>query len=297
MLFQETTAAEKRKKFRAALKKGKLMRFPGAFSPLVSMMIEKIGFEGVYVSGAVLSADLGLPDVGLTTLTEVATRGRAISRVTRLPAIIDADTGFGEPMSAARTVQEMEEMGLCGMHLEDQQSPKRCGHLDNKGLVDAPSMTKKVKAAVEAKRDPNFLIIARTDARASEGLDAAITRAKTYVDAGAEMIFPEALQDEKEFERFRKAVPVPLLANMTEFGKSKLLSAEQLQSLGYNLVIFPVTTLRLAMKAVEDGLKQIHKEGTQSALLDKMQTRAQLYELIRYEEYNAFDSNIFNFKV
>jgi methylisocitrate lyase len=296
MLFQETTAADKRKKFRAALKKGKLMRFPGAFSPLVSMLIEKTGFESVYTSGAVLSADLGLPDVGLTTMSEVATRGRAIARVTRLPAIIDADTGFGEPMSAARTVQEMEEMGICGLHLEDQVNPKRCGHLDNKNLVDAATMVKKIKAAVEAKRDPNFLAIARTDARASEGLDAAISRAKAYVDAGAEMIFPEALQDEGEFEKFRKAVPVPLLANMTEFGKSKLLSAAQLQSLGYNIVLFPVTTLRLAMKAVEDGLKQIHKEGTQSALLDKMQTRAELYELLRYEEYNAFDNSIFNFK-
>jgi methylisocitrate lyase len=297
MLFQETTAADKRKKFRAALKKGKLMRFPGAFSPLVSMLIEKIGFEGVYISGAVLSADLGLPDVGLTTMSEVATRGRAIARVTRLPAIIDADTGFGEPMSAARTVQEMEEMGICGLHLEDQVNPKRCGHLDNKNLVDAATMVKKIKAAVEAKRDPNFLAIARTDARASEGLDAAISRAKAYVDAGAEMIFPEALQDEGEFEKFRKAVPVPLLANMTEFGKSPLLSAATLESLGFNLVIYPVTLLRLAMGAIEDGLRTLLADGTQESLVPAMQTRKRLYELLHYDDYAAYDAEIVNFTI
>jgi methylisocitrate lyase len=232
MLFGDTTAGEKRAGLRAGLRSGKLLRFPGAFSPLVAMLIEKLEFEGVYVSGAVLANDLGLPDVGLTTLTEVTQRGKQIARVTKLPAIIDADTGFGEPMSVARTVQELEEAGLCGCHLEDQVNPKRCGHLDNKSLVDGQTMAQKIKAAAEAKRDANFLVIARTDARASEGLDSAIARAKAYVDAGAEMIFPEALGDEKEFEAFRKAVSVPLLANMTEFGKSKLLTAKQLESLG-----------------------------------------------------------------
>jgi methylisocitrate lyase len=297
MLFGNTTAAEKRASLRAALKSGKLLRFPGAFSPLVAMLIEKLNFDGVYISGAVLANDLGLPDVGLTTLTEVAHRGRQIARVSKLPAIIDADTGFGEPMSAARTVQELEEAGLCGCHLEDQVNPKRCGHLDNKSLVDTATMTQKIKAAADAKRDPNFLIIARTDARASEGLDAAIARAKAYVNAGAEMIFPEALGDEKEFEQFRKAIPVPLLSNMTEFGKSKLLTTSQLESLGYNLVIYPVTSLRLAMKAVEDGLTRIRDEGSQQNVLDKMQTRAELYELIRYEDYNKFDRNIYNFRI
>lgn len=298
MLFPTLTPAEKRKNFREALKSGKLLRFPGAFSPLVAMQIEKIGFEGVYISGSVLSNDLGYPDIGLTTLTEVAQRGRQISRATKLPAIIDADTGFGEPMSAARTVQELIEMGLAGCHLEDQVNPKRCGHLDGKALVSTEDMIKKIRAAADGKRlDPNFLIIARTDARASEGLDKAIDRAKAYVDAGAEMIFPEALADLKEFETFRKAVNAPLLANMTEFGKSKLLTTKELESVGFNLVIYPVTTLRIAMGAVERGLRQILSEGTQENVVPQMQTRKELYELTSYEAYNAFDQNLFNFKI
>ena len=298
MLFPTLTPAEKRKNFRAALQSGKLLRFPGAFSPLVAMEIEKIGFEGVYISGSVLSNDLGYPDIGLTTLTEVAQRGRQISRVTKLPSIIDADTGFGEPMSVSRTVQELIEMGLAGCHLEDQINPKRCGHLDGKSLVSKEDMIKKIRAGAEGKKlDPNFLIIARTDARANEGLDKAIDRAKAYVDAGAEMIFPEALADEKEFELFRKAVSVPLLANMTEFGKSKLLTTTQLQNAGFNLVIYPVTTLRLAMGAVSKGLQQVMKDGTQENIVPQMQTRKELYELTSYEMYNQFDQNVFNFKV
>lgn len=298
MLFPQVTAAEKRRLFREALKSGKLLRFPGSFSPLVSMLIEKKGFEGVYISGSVLSNDLGYPDIGLTTLTEVAQRGRVIARTTKLPAIIDADTGFGEPMSATRTIQEFIEMGLAGCHLEDQMNPKRCGHLDSKSLVTSDDMVKKVKAAANGKQlDKNFLIIARTDARASEGLDKAIDRAKAYVDAGAEMIFPEALQNEKEFEQFRKAISVPLLANMTEFGKSKLLSTKELSDLGYNMVIWPVSTLRLAMKAVEKGLDHVIKEGSFENFQDQMQHRKELYELTHYEDYNAFDQNIFNFKL
>ena len=296
MLFTSKSASQKRAEFRAALRSGKLLRFPGAFSPLVSLLIERHGFEGVYISGAVLSADLALPDVGLTTLSEVAQRGRAIARVTSLPAIIDADTGFGEPMSAARTVQEFEELGLCGCHFEDQLNPKRCGHLDHKSLVPAADMVKKIRAAVSARRDAHFLVIARTDVRESEGLAGAIERAKVYVDAGADMIFPEALHDEAEFERFRKAISVPLLANMTEFGKSKLLSARQLVDLGFNLVIYPVTSLRLAMKAVERGLAVLKSEGTQASLLDEMQTRAELYKLIQYEKYAQFDKDTYNFK-
>src|ERR1051325_2204048 len=180
MLFPLPSPAEKRAKFRAALNSGKLQRFPGSFSPLVSMLIERIGFDGVYVSGAVLANDLGLPDIGLTTLTEVCQRGRAIAKVTSLPAIIDADTGFGETMNVARSIQELEDAGLCGCHLEDQVNPKRCGHLDSKTLVDVPTMAQKVKAAAQAKRDTNFLVIARTDARAGEGLQSAIDRAKAY---------------------------------------------------------------------------------------------------------------------
>jgi methylisocitrate lyase len=297
MLFAKKLPVQKRAEFRAALKSGKLLRFPGAFSPLVAMLIERQGFEGVYVSGAALAADLGLPDVGLTTLSEVAQRGRAIAGATELPSLIDADTGFGEPMNAARTVREFEDFGLCGCHFEDQRNPKRCGHLDGKSLVPVDEMVKKIRAAVSARRDANFIIIARTDARASEGLDGAILRAKVYVDAGADMIFPEALADEGEFDKFRQAVSVPLLANMTEFGKSKLLTTEQLAGLGVNVVIYPVTSLRLAMKAVDDGLAALKKEGTQEPLLNEMQTRAELYELLRYADYQQFDRDVFNFKL
>jgi methylisocitrate lyase len=297
MLFAKKSSAQKRAGLRAALKSGKLLRFPGAFSPLVAMLIERQGFEGVYVSGAALSADLGLPDIGLTTLSEVAARGGAIARATDLPALIDADTGFGEALNVARTIQTLEDAGLCGCHLEDQVNPKRCGHLDNKSLVSAADMVKKIRAAVSARRDQNFVIMARTDARASEGLDGAIARAKACVDAGADAIFPEALADEGEFEKFRKAIKVPLLANMTEFGKTKLLTAKQLSDLGINIVIYPVTTLRLAMKAVAAGLAVLKKAGTQESLLKEMQTRAALYELIRYKDYEQFDKDVFNFKL
>lgn len=297
MLFTTKNAAEKRADLRKGLKSGKLQQFPGSYSPMVSMLIEQKGFDGLYISGAVLANDLGLPDIGMTTLTEVSLRGRQIARTSNLPSLIDIDTGFGEPMSVARSVMELEEFGISGCHLEDQVNPKRCGHLDNKQIVTREEMCKKVKAAADAKRDENFLIIARTDARASEGLDAAIDRARAYVDAGAEMIFPEAMKDESDFEAFRKAVDVPLLANMTEFGKSKLLSKEQLENLGYNLVIYPVTTVRLAMKAVEDGLDHIKKNGSQEAILDNMQHRKRLYEILRYEDYNKFDQDIFNFKL
>ncbi len=298
MLFPEITPAEKRKNFRAALQSGKLLRFPGSWSPLVSMEIEKQGFEGVYISGSVLSNDLGYPDIGLTTLSEVASRGRQIARTTKLPTIIDIDTGFGEPMSATRSVQEMIEMGLAGCHIEDQVNPKRCGHLDGKAIVSRDDMVRKVTGAARGKNlDPNFLLIARTDSRATEGLEASIERSKAYIDAGADCIFIEALENEKEFESFRKAINVPLLANMTEFGKSKLLTTEQLSNLGYNIVIYPVTTFRLAMKATIDGLASIKAQGTQEPILDKMQHRKDLYALTRYDEYNSFDQNIFNFKL
>lgn len=297
MLNTQVSHKEKRKKLKEMLSSGKLLKFPGAFSPLCAKLIQDIGFDGVYISGAVLSNDLGYPDIGLTTLTEVSQRGRQISRVTDLPTIIDIDTGFGEPMSAARTIQELEDLGISGCHMEDQINPKRCGHLDNKSLVSTKEMAMKIQAATKAKRDPNFVLMARTDARASEGLDAAIDRAKAYVDAGADMIFPEAMKDEKDFEAFRKAIDVPLLANMTEFGKSKLLSAKELEDLGYNMVIYPVTTLRLAMYHVEKSLRDIKEKGTQEHLLDEMQHRKRLYELVEYEDYNKFDQNVFNFKI
>lgn len=295
MLFNEVTAAEKRERFREALAGDRLLRFPGAFSPLVAMLIEELGFDGVYVSGAVIANDLALPDIGLTTMPEVAGRARAISRVTALPAFVDVDTGFGEPMNVARTVQELDELGLAGCHLEDQVQPKRCGHLEGKQVVETEEMVKKVRAAIEGRHDPNFLIMARTDARGVEGLDEAIERAKAYVDAGAEMIFPEGMADAGEFEAFRRAIDVPLLANMTEFGKSELLSVETLESIGIDLVIYPVTSLRLAMGAVERGLTQLRDEGTQEGLLDEMQTRERLYELVRYADYETFDQDVYDF--
>ena len=297
MLFAKKTAAEKRAALRAGLDAGKLLQAPGAYAPLVAMEIEAQGFDAVYVSGAVLAADLGMPDIGLTTLSEVAGRAHQIARVTELPAIVDLDTGFGEPMNAARSIRMIEEQGLAGCHIEDQVNPKRCGHLDNKTVVDMAEMVQRVRAAAEAKRDPDFLLIARSDARAVEGLDRAIDRMKAYVDAGADMIFPEALEGPAEFEAVREALAVPLLANMTEFGKSPLLSKAELEALGYNLAIYPVTTMRLAMHAVAEGLSELRAKGTQAGLLNRMQHRRDLYRLLRYEDYTAFDKDVFDFEV
>ncbi|MEW1633611.1 methylisocitrate lyase [Streptomyces sp. NPDC093801] len=295
MLHTHTTPAARRRSFRKQLSSGRLLRMPGAINPYSARLIQEAGFDGVYLSGAVLAADLGLPDIGLTTSTEVAARAQQITRTTDLPALVDADTGFGEPLNVARTVQLMEDAGLAGLHLEDQVNPKRCGHLDGKALIPLDAMRRRVRAAVDARRDPDFLLMARTDARSVEGLEAAIDRAKAYVDAGADAIFPEALGSEVEFEAFRKAVDVPLLANMTEFGKGPLLPARALEDLGYNLVIYPVTLFRLAMGAVEEGLRTIAQEGTQESLLPRMQTRSRLYEVLDYEAYTAFDGSVFDF--
>lgn len=295
LIAAATTATDKRAAFRAGLTSGTIQRLPGAINPLTAKLIQEIGFEGVYVSGAVVSADLALPDIGLTTLTEVSGRGRQIARVTDLPVLIDADTGFGEPMSAARTITVLEDAGIAGCHLEDQVNPKRCGHLDGKAVVPTEEMMRRLRAAVSARRDPNFVICARTDAAGIDGIDAAIERAKAYADAGADLIFTEALHTEEEFAKFRAAVDIPLLANMTEFGKSQLIPAQTLEDIGYNAVIYPVTTLRLAMGAIEAGLREIHDTGTQEGLLGRMQTRSRLYELLEYERYNEFDSGVFNF--
>ena len=297
MISNSKDPKEKRASLRKALKSGKLLRMPGATSPLVAKLIEQLGFDGVYVSGAVMSNDLGFPDIGMTTLSEVAHRASRIAQVTALPSLVDADTGFGETMNVHRTVKELEYMGLAGCHLEDQENPKRCGHLDHKTLTGVREMCRKIRAASDAKADSNFLVIARTDARTELGLEKAIERAKAYADAGAEMIFPEALADEREFEAFRKAVDLPLLANMTEFGKSRLLTADQLSNLGFNLVIYPVTAQRLAMFAVESGLRHIMEHGTQESILDRMQTRSRLYEVLEYEAYSAFDQSLYNFEL
>jgi methylisocitrate lyase len=297
MLHDAASPADKRAAFRSGLASGKLLRFPGAFSPLSAMLITRHGFEGVYISGAVISADLGLPDIGLTTVTEVAGRAQQIARVTALPALADADTGFGEPMNAARTVQLLEDAGVAGLHIEDQVNPKRCGHLDGKDVVDRDTAVKRIKAAVAARRDPAFVIAARTDAVAVNGLDDAIDRARAYADAGADLIFPEAMTGEADFERMRAAVDVPILANMTEFGKSPLLTAKTLENLGVNVVIYPVTLLRLAMHAADAGLAAIAGLGTQEGLLDQMQHRRDLYDLLDYQAYNTFDASVFNFRL
>ncbi|WP_010205831.1 methylisocitrate lyase [Salinibacterium sp. PAMC 21357] len=295
MLYAQTDPATKRAQFRERLASGELLRVPGAFNPLSARLIQDKGFDGVYISGAVISADLGLPDIGLTTLTEVAGRSQQISRMTDLPSLVDADTGFGEPMNVARTVQTLEDAGVSGLHIEDQVNPKRCGHLDGKAVVDTDTALKRIRAAADARRDPNLLIMARTDIRAVDGLDAAMDRAKQLVDAGADAIFPEAMKDLGEFEAMRKAVDVPILANMTEFGKSELFTTTQLSNIGVNIVIYPVTLLRSAMGAAERTLDAINADGTQQSVVAEMQTRARLYELLDYESYNSFDSSVFNF--
>ena len=295
MHFVKKDPKQKKENLVSKLKTGNLLRFPGAYNALVAKLIEEIGYDGVYVSGGVMANDLGMPDIGLTTLHDVSTKSHQIARVTNLPTIIDIDTGFGEAMNVSRTIETIEGLGVSGCHIEDQMNPKRCGHLDNKELVSTEEMVKKIKAAVKARKDNNFQIIARTDANAAEGLEKTIARAQAYVDAGADIVFPEALKDEKEFEEFRKKIKVYLLSNMTEFGKSKLLTKEQLENLGYNIVIYPVTTQRLALKNVEDGLKQIFEEGHQNNVIGKMQTRKRLYELVDYEKYGEFDQSVFNF--
>lgn len=281
-------------RLRAALKANKPLVIPGVFNALVAKMAERAGFSAVYQSGAALSAGLsGLPDVGLITQTEFAEQGRYLAQSVSIPVISDADTGFGEAFSVERTVQTYESAGLAGLHLEDQQFPKRCGHLSGKTLVSAEEMAGKIRAAVAARRDANFLIIARTDARAVNGIEAARERALAYVGAGADMIFPEALESRDEFAQFAEGFPVPLIANMTEFGKSPLLTAEELGDLGYAAVLFPVTTFRAAMQAAWKTLTTLQATGTQQALLDSFQTRAELYDLLGYEDFDQRDRDYF----
>jgi methylisocitrate lyase len=286
--FVEKEPSQKRIDFNEKLKSNRILRVPGAYNPLTAKLIEEIGYDAVYVSGGVMANDLGFPDIGLTTLQDVSTRSYLISRVTNLPTIVDIDTGF---KSCKETIETFEEFGITAVHLEDQIERKRCGHLDNKELISKDEMVKKIKECVAAKKDDNFKIIARSDAKGVEGID----RCKAYVDAGAEIIFPEALQDEKDFEKVRKELSCYLLANMTEFGKSKLFNFKELENFGYNIVIYPVTTQRLAMKNVEDGLRDIYANGHQNNIIDKMQTRKRLYELVEYEKYNSLDEKIFNF--
>ena len=293
MHFTKKIPLKKRKDLKKKLNSKKLLKFPGAYNPLTAKLITEINFDGIYISGAVMANDLGIPDIGLTTLQEVSYRSNQIAKVTDLPSIVDADTGFKD---CKKTIETFENIGLAGCHIEDQVEEKRCGHLDNKEIISLNDMVNKIKLAVKSKNDKNFLIIARTDANSVEGIKKTIERVKAYEDAGADVIFPEALKDEKEFEIIRKNSRSFLLANMTEFGKSKLLPVSKLENLGYNIVIYPVTTQRLAMKNVEDGLRAIMKDGHQNNILDKMQTRKRLYELVEYEKYNTPGKKITDFK-
>ena len=259
-------------------------QLPGAHNASTALAIERAGFPAVYISGAGLAnATAGLPDIGLLTLTEVTQLAGYIARAVKIPALVDADTGFGGPARTAQAVRIFERAGLAGMHLEDQVFPKRCGHLAGKAIVSVKEMTAKIRAAVKARSDPDFLIVARTDARAVEGLAAAEARARAYLAAGADAIFPEALETPREFREFARQVRAPLMANMTEFGRSPLLSLRQLAAAGYRMVLFPLTTFRVSMHAAEECLRDLHRRGTQRAWLDRMQTRAELYELLGYD--------------
>jgi len=270
---------------------------PGAFNALTAMQIERAGFDAVYISGASLAAARGLPDIGLLSMTEVLSDATTIVDAVAVPALADADTGYGGPLNVMRTVRAFEQAGLAGLHLEDQDRPKQCGHLPGKRLVTVADMARKIAAAVEARRDPDFLIVARTDARAGEGLEGAIVRARAYVEAGSDAVFPEALESAEEFRLFAQGlcqvgVMVPLVANMTEFGKTPYLTVQEFEALGYRLVLFPVTALRSAAKAVETMLAELHARGTQQQALDRMLTRTQIADLLGYEEYERRGQDI-----
>jgi methylisocitrate lyase len=280
------------KRLRNAMAQGPVL-LPGVFGPIIAKMAERIGFHACYLSGGALSAFSGVPDIGLLTLTEFVAEARRLVASTSLPVISDADTGFGEALSVERTIREFEAAGVAGIHLEDQQMPKRCGHLSGKSIVSADEMCAKIRAAVASRRDPDFLIIARTDARGVTHFDDAVERAKRYVDAGADAIFPEAMENAGEFEKFAKAMTVPLLANMTEFGKSQLLDAKTLGDMGYRLILFPLTAFRVAMKAAEATLQEVFAKGTQKGKVAEMQTRQELYDLIGYTGYEQRDQAYF----
>lgn len=279
--------------FRQLLQRKEPLILPGVFNPLAALAAQKAGFEALYLSGGALSASLGFPDIGLLTLTQLADQARAIASAAPLPLLVDADTGFGEAANVHKTVQTLESSGVAGCHLEDQKMPKRCGHLEGKELIPVDAMVEKIRAAVAGRKDLGFFVMARTDARGPEGLEAAIRRGEKYREAGADGLFPEGLESEEEFQTFAKAFPkFPLLANMTEFGKSPLIPAKRLGEMGYRMVLFPVTTLRLAMKAVTEGLEALKKEGSQTALIQIMQTRKELYELLDYEGYVQLDRRL-----
>lgn len=264
---------------------------PGVYSAISARAAQAAGAEGLYLSGAgVTNSLLAVPDIALISLPELAQQAAyVVQAASDLPVISDADTGFGDVHNVARTVREMERAGLAGIHLEDQLSPKRCGHLDGKGLISVQEMNAKIRAAVDSKSDSDFLVIARTDAKGVEGLDAAIARARAYVDHGADAVFPEGLESEVEFQAFRKGISVPLLANMTEFGKTPIIPASRFGDMGYEMVIFPMTAFRVMLRAISEAYSELLTTGTQAGMLDRMKTRAELYELIDYADYSERD--------
>lgn len=265
---------------------------PGVFNAISAISARRAGAKALYLSGAGLTnANLGVPDIALATQTEFAQAAASVCQVAPVPVISDADTGFGESLNVMRTVIEMERAGLAGIHIEDQVSPKRCGHLDGKTVIEADSMAAKIRAAVDSKRDPAFMIIARTDARGVEGIAGAIERAKRYADSGADAIFPEGLIGEAEFVAFRAAVSVPLLANMTEFGKTPIIPVSRFAELGYEMVIFPMTAFRVMLKAIDEAYAELILTGTQAGLIGRMRTRAELYEEIEYGSYESKDNS------
>lgn len=294
MLYSSVTPEAKRIALRQRLVNDQPLMLFGAFNALTAKMIQRHGGEGVYLSGHMIAADLGLPDLGLTTLSEVAQRGAQISRMVDVPTIIDADTGFGEPLNMARTVQVLEAAGISGAHVEDQVNPKQCGHSEGIQVVDAPHAIRRISAAVEARQDPNFVIIARTDARAAIGLDEAIARGKAFRDAGADVIFPEALRGAEEYARYAEAVDAPLMVNLNEFGVGMPPTRQELTDWGVAIAVYPMTLMRMALGAVQRGIEVISREGSQHSLLDQMQTKDELYDYLGYSDYYAFDNNVFS---
>ncbi len=290
-LLQKTADKHPGDVLREYLSNGDHLIVPGVFNPLTGIMAYREGFKAIYISGAAFSASLGLPDLGLFTLSELVDFTASVVKASGLPAIVDADTGFGEALNVVRTVRELEWAGAAAIQLEDQVLPKKCGHLSGKRLVPSYEMVQKIKAAKSVAK--HTLIIARTDARGVYGMKEALERAKAYVEAGADIIFPEALTTEEEFAEFaRELKGVPLLANMTEFGKTPYIPASKFFELGYQIVIFPVTTLRMALKAVQTALTTIKEMGTQQSILDQMLTRKDLYEIINYYDYESFDQKL-----
>lgn len=272
------------------LSKPQIVMAPGAHTALVGSLAKQVGFPALYISGAAFSAAKSMPDIGYFTVTELADYVRALYRATDLPIIVDVDTGFGEVIQIPRTTYEMEEAGAACIQIEDQKLPKKCGHLEGKELIDADAMCRKIEAAVKVRKE--MLILARTDANAIMGIEEAIRRAKMYINAGADAVFPEALKTEEEFRHFSSQVDIPLLANMTEFGKTPYYTATQFQEWGYKIVIYPVTSLRVAMKAVENVFKLIKETGSQENMVHEMQTRKELYNLLEYDAYGEFDEGV-----